>query len=148
MKKRFIIHPTLSFIAALAIFAAVQFTTKAQDSKNRPSFGKIIRSDAKLDQIIPTDASVELLATGFIWAEGPVWINNGGYLLFSDIPRNSVMKWKEGEGITLFMKPSGFTGVGEYSYEPGSNGLTVDAQGRLFSAEHGEIGRASCRERV
>ena len=138
MKKRFIIRTVFSLVAALVVFAAFQFTTKAQDSKNRPSFGKIIRSDAKLDQLIPTDANIELLASGFIWAEGPVWVNNGGYLLFSDIPRNSVMKWKEGEGMSLFMKPAGFTGVGDYSGEPGSNGITIDAQGRLFFAEHGD----------
>ena len=73
---------------------------------------------------------MEQLADGFDWSEGPVWVKDGGYLLFSDIPRNSVMKWKEGEGISLFMKPSGYTGVVDYSPEPGSNGLNVDPQGR------------------
>jgi len=59
-------------------------------------------------------------------------------LLFSDIPRNSVMKWKQGEGISLFMKPSGYTGVADYGREPGSNGLTVDLQGRIIFCEHGD----------
>lgn len=137
MKKRFIFYPSILFMIAF-VLAALPFTVQAQDSKNRPSFGKIIRNDPKLDQLIAPDAQIELLATGFIWSEGPVWVKDGGYLLFSDIPRNSIMKWKEGEGISLFMKPSGFTGVGDYSREPGSNGLTIDAQGRLYLCEHGD----------
>jgi gluconolactonase len=72
------------------------------------------------------------------WSEGPVWIKDGGYLLFSDIPRNSVMKWSEKDGLSLFLKPSGYTGLGDYSKEPGSNGLITDPQGRLVSCEHGD----------
>ena len=48
------------------------------------------------------------------------------------------MKWKEGEGVSLFMKPSGYTGVVDYMPEPGSNGLTVDPQGRVVFCEHGD----------
>jgi len=58
--------------------------------------------------------------------------------VFSDIARNSVMKWKEGEGISLFMKPSGYTGVADYGREPGSNGLTLDLKGRIIFCEHGD----------
>jgi gluconolactonase len=97
-----------------------------------------VRSDPRFDALIPPDAKLEVLATGFEWSEGPVWVRDGGYLLFSDIPRNSVMKWKEGEGISLFMKPSGYTGVTDYGREPGCNGLTLDREGRLVSCEHGD----------
>ena len=81
-----------------------------------------------------------MLADGFIWAEGPVWVNDekGGHLLFSDIPRNSVMKWREGVGVDLFLKPSGYTGASDYGNEPGSNGLLLDSKGRLVSCEHGD----------
>jgi gluconolactonase len=48
------------------------------------------------------------------------------------------MKWKEGEGLSLYMKPSGYTGVVEYSGEPGSNGLLIDALGRVVFCEHGD----------
>jgi gluconolactonase len=67
-----------------------------------------------------------------------VWIKEGGYLLFSDVPKNTVFKWKAGEGISEFMKPSGYTGVATYGDEPGSNGLTLDTQGRLILCEHGD----------
>jgi len=104
------------------------------------TIGKIVRFDDRADGLIPSDAEIELLASGFEWSEGPLWVQDadGGYLLFSDIPRNSVMKWKQGEGISLFMKPSGYTGVADYGREPGSNGLTVDLQGRIIFCEHGD----------
>jgi gluconolactonase len=100
--------------------------------------GRLVREDPRFDTIIAPDAKIEVLGSGFEWSEGPVWIRDGSYLLFSDIPRNSIMKWKAGEGISLFMKPSGYTGVADYGREPGSNGLTLDAKGRLTLAEHGD----------
>ena len=63
---------------------------------------------------------------------------DGGFLLWSDVPANTISKWSPGQAAAAFMKPSGFTGVGKYSAEPGSNGLTLDKQGRLIAAEHGD----------
>ncbi|MDA7681946.1 SMP-30/gluconolactonase/LRE family protein, partial [Verrucomicrobiales bacterium] len=90
--------------------------------------------------LIDENAKIEVLGDGFVWAEGPVWIKDdkGGHLLFSDIPRNSVMKWREGSGVDLFLKPSGYTGASNYGNEPGSNGLILDPKGRLVSCEHGD----------
>lgn len=110
----------------------------AQNTKNFPSIGKIHREDPRLDQLIAPDAKIEVLAGGFEWAEGPVWYPPAGGLLFSDIPNNAVILWKEGVGTSVYMKPSGYTGVGKYSAEPGSNGITVDLEGRLVFAEHGD----------
>lgn len=110
----------------------------AQDSTNFPSIGKIHREDPALDAIIPKDAHLEVLSSGFEWAEGPVWWKKEKALLFSDIPRNSVMIWREGKGVSLYLKPSGYTGAGDYSLEPGSNGLVFDPEGRLVSCEHGD----------
>jgi gluconolactonase len=124
-------------IAASAVLVTGQ-QSEGQDSKNRPSIGQIVREDSRLDELLPSDARLEVLGSGFDWTEGPVWVKDGGYLLFSDIPRNSVMKWKEGEGTTLFMKPSGYTGITDYGAEPGCNGLTLDSQGRLTACEHGD----------
>jgi gluconolactonase len=104
------------------------------------TLGKIIRNDPALDKLIPQDAKIEILAKGFTWTEGPVWVPDeaGGHLLFSDIPRNSVFKWKEGEGITLFLNPSGYTGAVYYGLEPGCNGLLLNSDGELVSCEHGD----------
>jgi gluconolactonase len=99
----------------------------------------IVRLDARLDKLVPRDAVVEKLAEGFKWVEGPVWNRAGGYLLFSDIPNNSIFKWKEGAGVSLFLKPSGYTGSTPFEgREPGSNGLAYDSSGRLVLCEHGD----------
>ncbi len=118
--------------------AATATLMNAQDSTNFPSIGKIHREDPALDAIIPKDAHLEVLSSGFEWAEGPVWWKKEKALLFSDIPRNSVMIWREGKGVSLYLKPSGYTGAGDYSLEPGSNGLVFDPEGRLVSCEHGD----------
>lgn len=114
----------------------------AQNSVNFPTIGEVVRLDPALDEIIPTDARIQVLTSGFEWAEGPVWVpgvgQEPGYLLFSDIPRNSIMKWVEGQGVSLFLKPAGYTGQIEYGNEPGSNGLLLDAKGQLVCCEHGD----------
>lgn len=85
--------------------------------------------DPRFDQLVPRDAKLERIADGFTWVEGPVWHKQGGYLLFSDIPANAVYKWKPGEGVSLFVKNSGYSGMTPSAgKEPGSNGLTLDAQ--------------------
>ena len=70
-----------------------------------------------------------------------MWIKDGGFLAFSDIPNNVVNKW-DGKKITPYVKPSGYTGKqprgGKPGDEPGSNGLMLDAQGRLTLCEHGD----------
>ena len=90
-----------------------------------------------LDALVAPDAKIELLADGFDWTEGPVWSKSGGYLLFSDIPRNAIHKWKEGQGVSLFMRPAGYAGSSPFGRELGSNGLTFDANGELVMADHG-----------
>jgi gluconolactonase len=110
----------------------------AQDTMNFPVLGKIIREDPRLDQLIPQDAKIEVLSSGFEWAEGPVWSKREKALLFSDVVMNQVMIWREGKGVSVYLKPSGFTGILPYSKEPGSNGLTFDGKGRLISCEHGD----------
>lgn len=123
----------LAFVLGMALFSGAS-TAVGQS----PAFGKIDRKDPRFDKLIAKDAKLEKLADGFDWTEGPVWVRDGGYLLFCDIPRNSVMKWQEGKGVSLYLKPSGYTGVSNYGGEPGSNGLTLDSQGRLVSCEHGD----------
>jgi gluconolactonase len=97
----------------------------------------IERLDPALDALIASDAKIELLAEGFDWTEGPVWNKAGGYLLFSDIPRNAIHKWKEGQGVSVYMRPAGFSGATPFGRELGSNGLTFDANGELVMADHG-----------
>lgn len=100
--------------------------------------GKVIYEDPSFEKLLPKDAKIEVLASGFEWSEGPVWIKEGDYLLFSDVPKNKIYKWDEKSGLSAFLEPSGYTGRGVYSDEPGSNGLIIDNKGRLVLCEHGD----------
>ena len=117
--------------------------SQAQDSVNFPTIGEIIKLDDSLEQLIDLEADIEVLSSGFLWSEGPVWVPekehpHGGYLLFSDIPNNRVVRWDEGKGAETWLKPSGYTGAEPYGGEPGCNGLLLNAEGQLISCEHGD----------
>jgi len=99
---------------------------------------KIDRQDAGMDAIVPADAMLERVATGFTWVEGPVWIP-AGYLLFAEITSNSIRKVTPDGTVSIFMQPSGYKGSAPYGgKEPGSNGMTLDAKGRLTVAGHAQ----------
>lgn len=123
--------------ASLVILCAACLPAFGQQKPN-PTMGTIERKDPRFDQLVPRDAVIEKLADGFDWTEGPVWIPNGSFLLFSDIPKNTVFRWKEGEKVNIHLKPSGYTGSDTRGGEPGSNGLLLDADGRLVLCEHGD----------
>lgn len=90
-----------------------------------------------LDTLLPTGVEIEQVASGFKWTEGPVWVQTGGFLLFAEIPSNRILKWTPGGQATTFMHPSGYEGATPYGGpEPGSNGMTLDARGRLTVAGH------------
>lgn len=102
------------------------------------TMGQIVNLDPAFDDLIDKNAKIEVLAEGFKWSEGPAWVKKGGYLIFSDVKQNTIFKWKEGEGISVFLKPSGYTGRGDYSDEPGSNGLIISHAGHIIACEHGD----------
>ena len=128
------------FLVLLAASVAVTQPISSSPVGNKQAGAeKIVRLDPRFDKLVPSNAQLEKIADGHKWVEGPVWNRKAGYLLFSDIPNNSIFKWKRVEGETLFLKPSGYTGAAPYEgREPGSNGLTYDSKGRLVLAEHGD----------
>ncbi len=99
---------------------------------------KMDRLDARIDAIIPPDATIERVATGFSWVEGPIWIPSG-YLMFAEITSNSIRKLLPDGTVSIFMQPSGYKGSAPYGgKEPGSNGMTLDEKGRLTVAGHAQ----------
>src|SRR5881275_1082112 len=104
-KSRCYLTKSLTLCLGLTI---VSFSSLfADDLTPRPTMGEILRVDPAADQVLASDARIEVLASGLDWSEGPVWIpkadtqpDGGGYLVFSDVPRNQVMKWKEGDGMS------------------------------------------------
>ena len=135
-KTKLALHLMIVLIAFTGCNRSGKLDSTLQNSY--PTTGSIERLDVEINQVIPEDAVIEVLAEGFDWAEGPLWIVEGNYLLFSDIPPIKVFKWKEGEGISEYLYPSGFTGPSGRSGEPGSNGLLLDHEGRLILCQHGD----------
>jgi gluconolactonase len=87
---------------------------------------KIDRWDPAMDAIVPKDWKIEKLAEGFGWAEGPIWVSSGGYLLFTDVPGNKMWKWSEKGGLEKFLDPSGATAPDMNVWrEAGANGLAI-----------------------
>ena len=126
------------FRAMTVLGLALLWTISPAGAGDAPTFGVIERKDPRFEKLVPLNAAIEKLAEGFDWAEGPIWVKKGGYLLFSDVPRNTVYQWKAGEKVRVFLKPSGFTGSETNSDERGSNGLNLDPEGRLVLCQHGD----------
>jgi gluconolactonase len=102
--------------------------------------------DQRFDALIPPDTKIEKIADDLEWSEGPLWDSKTKSLLFSDIPRNVVMRWNADKGVSRFLESSGYTGAAPFTgREPGSNGLTFDPHGRLTLCQHGDR-RVSVRE--
>jgi gluconolactonase len=97
----------------------------------------VVRNDPALDAIVPPDLKAEKLAEGFLFTEGPVWVPDG-YLLFSDPNANTIYRWSDNDGLSVYRTKSGYSAfdIGGYR-QPGSNGLALDREGRLTVNEHG-----------
>ena len=133
------------WIIFLSIIAAVSAAAPTQE-KN-----PILRLDSALDAIVPPDAKVETVAGNLVFIEGPVWVRKGGYLIFSDVPANVIYQWNPKDGkVSVFLEKSGFTGTdptgvggeqtskGKVVYQIGSNGVTLDPQGRVVFCAVGD----------
>jgi gluconolactonase len=116
-------------LATLALSASVLFAQSATQTSIR-------RIDPDLDKLLSPSAQVEKVAGGFQFVEGPVWNRTAGYLLFSDIPGNAIMTWSPSGGASVF-RARIFEGEYPAGMQVGTNGLTLDKQGRIIACEHG-----------
>jgi gluconolactonase len=98
--------------------------------------GKIVRTDPAIDKLVAPGTKIEKVHGGFGFTEGPIWVRSGSYLLFSDLPNNAIMKWSPDGSVSVFRKGI-FPGKYPEEVQIGSNGLTLDKQGRVIAAEHG-----------
>lgn len=119
------------------LFVSSMITTLSLAAQEK-TIGKVTAIDPLFNDLISPNTAIHILGEGFDWSEGPVWVKDGKFLLFSDVPKNTIYKYKEGEKISVFLQPSGYTGILPYSKEPGSNGLTISTDGQLIACEHGD----------
>ena len=117
----------------LLFFNFCFYTLSAQDG---PQVLEIL--DPRMEILISKNAKIEILAEGFGWAEGPVWIPELNGILFSDVPNNKAYLWTEKKGLSLFLYPSGMTNHAPNNKSDGSNGLGLDSDGNLILCQHGD----------
>jgi gluconolactonase len=111
--------------------------TCAFSQKTKPGAAVIV-NDNLIYEVIPENAKIEILAEGFEWTEGPLWLESENKLIFSDIPNNAIFEWSTKDGKKLFLKPAGYTGFIKREGEPGSNGLLLSPEGKLVLCQHGD----------
>jgi gluconolactonase len=99
--------------------------------------GSVEKADAALDAIISPDARAEVIAEGFEWSEGALWLEKTNTLIWSDVPTNTIYKWTAEKGKEVYLTPSGYTDTAKRGGEMGSNGLTLDNEGNLILCQHG-----------
>ena len=96
-----------------------------------------IYDDAAL-KFIDLTTKVSIRGEGYAWLEGPVWIEDGQYLLFSDIPNNLIAKYQPNVGTSVYLEKSGATGLYPGDYDAGSNGLLLNSAGQLVLLQQGD----------
>src|SRR5580658_2558567 len=135
-----LLAPATLALLSLAIPAPAQTPTApaqpASSTRITSSPLQVDRADPASSRIVPLNAKLDRMATGFTWVEGPVWVK--GSLFFAEIPSNSIRRWTPGKGVSIFLQPSGYKGSDAYGHEPGTNGMTLDARGRLTVAGHAQ----------
>lgn len=99
----------------------------------------VIMLKPAMQQVVASDAKLEVLAEGFRWSEGPIAEPGSGDILFSDVPENKVYRWNKAQGLTVYLQPSGYTGLHpQNNRQQGANGLIFNQQNQLVLAQHGD----------
>jgi len=141
----------MKHIVYVVILTCLLVSCKKKPKKEDPisqettTMTKKILKEAKLEatspsfwSVVPENTAIEIIAEGHDWTEGPVWIPSENALFYTDIPRNAVYQWKEGQEASIYLQPSGFSGQNFKGSEPGANGLLLDAEGNLVLCQHGD----------
>lgn len=120
---------------ALSIVFVLYFLTPVSGQK---TIGFVERLDPEINKLIAPDAVIEILADGFSWSEGPVWVPELNAVLFTDVPENKMYAWSDANGLSVYLDPSGYTGIAPNEKKSGANGLILDNLGNLLIAQHGD----------
>lgn len=113
------------------------FSCYIMNSSAQQTVGSVEFLDPKMEVFFDKNAKIEVLADGFTWAEGPVWVSKLNGVVFTDVPNNKAYLWTKKDGLSLFLSPSGMTNHAPHSTDEGANGLTLDNEGNLILCQHG-----------
>ncbi|QJD80440.1 SMP-30/gluconolactonase/LRE family protein [Spirosoma rhododendri] len=127
----------MRFLSACIVSSLLAGSVIAQ-SPQYTTIGTVIRMDPQLDKLIAPGTTIEVVGSGFGHLEGPVWARDSSYLLVNDTKAQTTYSWSPTTGTAKFLEHTGYTGRLPYSEEPGTNGMSVDLQGRLIVCDHGD----------
>ena len=116
------------------IIILIYYTVNAQVN----FIGKIEKINPAVDKYVDEYSKIEILAKGFEWSEGPVWVDEINSVLFSDVPENKIYRWNENDGLSVYIEPSGHSGKVPTSKKDGSNGLILNSKNELLICMHGD----------
>jgi gluconolactonase len=133
MKKYILI--SVLFAAA---FAACTHEKPATQVTLMDTLSEIEILDPEAEKLFSKETKAEVIASGFLWSEGPLWLKDEQKLIFSDVPRNRINSWSEKDSLQLYLEPSGYTDTIKRGGETGSNGLCLSKDGKLILAQHGD----------
>jgi len=119
----------------LTLLLAAAGTGYAQTAK---PLMRLEPADARFNAVVSKSAKAKILADGFLWSEGPVWVEKYKMFLFSDVKKNVIYKWTAAKGKEVYLSPSGYTGKVPRGEELGSNGLGLNLKGQLVICQHGD----------
>jgi gluconolactonase len=132
-------------VIAVLIYASIAANCGSENNKTEETktlskdsaVGKVELYNKNAFNLIDTNTAIEVIGKNYTWSEGPVWVADKQMLLFSDVPENKIYVWKNGDTAKLWLTPSGYTDTAFREGENGSNGLTLDKNGKLLLCQSG-----------
>lgn len=127
----------IQFCTLLFIISLLGVTCKNKPAIEDQPIQKIEIFDREMSEVVDTTSKIEILAEGFTWSEGPLWLNSENMLIFTDVPENKIYSWDEKNGKKEYLSPSGFTINDTRGGKEGANGLALNADNELILCQHG-----------
>jgi len=121
----------------LTVVASCTQQQPASDQEKPQTIGQLNAADERFHDLIPENAAIEVLAEGFEWTEGPAWRMSENYVLFSDIPENTIHRWDRENGLSIYLRPAGYIWSDPVGREMGTNGLLFNENDELLACDHG-----------
>lgn len=134
-------HMLFLIVCVALVMTSCGSEPKKDTRAENPSFRdelKVEIYDSTALAFIDSNATFEILAEGFSWSEGPLWMDTLDALVFSDVPANTIYKWSAADSLSVYLKGAGHSGEKNMDSGMGPNGLILDREGNLLLCQHGD----------